>query len=286
MKSLVWLASYPKSGGELVEELFAQYQLTSGTQDDRLQWIFHSTKCASRRQAYERAAGRKGLSNQEIDELREAVQIDLSNRVRPPVLIKTHNARVQHNGFPIIRRELTLGAIYIVRNPLDVVDSVADHWGVDHDRAIAMMNDRNLTIGGPKQDLVTQYLESWSGHVTSWIDQRAFPVHVVCYEDLLARTEITFRNVLTFLGWDPDPERIERAIAETDFRRLQKREKEAGFGERSNKSTSGTFFRSGKAERWRDTLTEVQVNRVVEANADVMERFCYQTSVAARQSMD
>ncbi len=195
--------------------------------------------------------------------------------MRPPVLIKTHNARVQHNGFPIIRRELSLGAVYIVRNPLDVVDSVADHWGVDHDRAIEMMNDHNLTIGGPRQDLVTQYLDSWSGHVTSWVDQRAFPVHVVYYEELLARTEITFRNVLTFLGWDPDKKRIERAIAETDFRRLQKREQETGFQERSNKSHSGTFFRSGKADRWRETLTSSQVSRINGSHGEVMRRFGY-----------
>tara|TARA_R110002049_G_scaffold288423_1_gene470902 strand:- start:78361 stop:79221 length:861 start_codon:yes stop_codon:yes gene_type:complete len=286
MKSLVWLASYPKSGNTWMRLLFAAYQKSPDDENFELSDAYHATMSKSRRQAFERIAGKTDLTNQEIDELREAVQIDLSNRIRPPVLIKTHNARVQHNGFPIIRRELTLGAIYIVRNPLDVVDSVADHWGVDHDRAIAMMNDRKLTIGGPKQDLVTQYVESWSGHVTSWIDQRAFPVHVVCYEDLLARTEITFRNVLTFLGWDPDLERIERAIAETDFRRLQKREKEAGFGERSNKSKSGTFFRSGKAERWQETLSEDQVGRVVEAHAGVMKRFCYQAIVAARESTD
>lgn len=258
--------------------LFAAYQKSPGDESFELSDAYHATMSESRRQAFERIAGKGDLTNQEIDELREAVQIDLSNRVRPPVLIKTHNARVQHNGFPIIRRELTLGAIYIVRNPLDVVDSVADHWGVHHDRAIAMMNDRSLTIGGPKQDLVTQYLESWSGHVTSWIDQRVFPVHVVCYEDLLARTEITLRNVLTFLGWEPDRQRVERAIAETDFRRLQKREREFGFGERSKKSTSGTFFRSGKAEGWRETLNGEQINMIRSAHREVMQRFGYPTS--------
>tara|TARA_R110002049_G_scaffold288423_1_gene470897 strand:- start:74875 stop:75231 length:357 start_codon:yes stop_codon:yes gene_type:complete len=107
-------------------------------------------------------------------------------------------------------------------------------------------------------------------------------VHVICYEDLLARTEITFRNVWTFLGWDPDRERIERAIAETDFSRLQKREKEAGFGERSKKSTSGTFFRSGKAERWRETLTELQITQIATAHESVMQRFGYRSPEITR----
>lgn len=77
----------------------------------------------------------------------------------------------------------------------DKVGAIPEHLqpiltriGVDHDRAIAMMNNPNLTIGGARQDWVTQYLESWSGQVRSWGDQRAFPVHVVWYEDLLART--------------------------------------------------------------------------------------------------
>lgn len=40
---------------------------------------------------------------------------------------------MRHNGYPLLRNELTLGAIYVVRNRLDVVDSFADHMGLSID---------------------------------------------------------------------------------------------------------------------------------------------------------
>lgn len=180
--------------------MLAAYQQPADQKSFQLSEAFATTMSESRRADFERIAGKTELFNDEIDALREKVQLDLASRVRPPVLLKTHNARVRHCGYPIIRQELTLGAIYIVRNPLDVVDSVADHWGVDHGEAIRMMGNDEQTIGGPQQTFVTQYLESWSGHIASWIDQRAFPIHVVRYEDMLSTTELTFRNVLTYLA--------------------------------------------------------------------------------------
>ncbi len=41
----------------------------------------------------------------------------------------------------MIHMDLTAGAIYVVRNPLDVCLSVADHYGASVDEAIRMMND-------------------------------------------------------------------------------------------------------------------------------------------------
>ncbi len=117
---------------------------------------FRITRNESRREDYVRLSGRDDLTAADIQSLRHTVQMDLARRVRPPFLLKTHNARCVVGGVPIICDDLTLGAVYVVRNPLDVVDS-AEH--------------------------------------------AALPVHLVRYEELLAATAATLRNVLTFLGW-------------------------------------------------------------------------------------
>ncbi|TWT82494.1 hypothetical protein CA13_39570 [Planctomycetes bacterium CA13] len=174
MKRIVWLASYPKSGNTWMRMMFAAYRKPLG-ESLALREAFQTTISDSRREEFERAAGRDNLSDAEVDQLREEVQISLAKRVQPPVLVKTHNARVQRNGCPLIRRELTLGAIYIVRNPLSVVDSVADHWGCSIDEAVHMLNFSRHSIGGGKDKMVRQYLQNWSMHVLSWIDQPAFP---------------------------------------------------------------------------------------------------------------
>ena len=70
---------------------------------------------------------------------------------------------------------------------------------------------------------------------------------------------------------------VDRSPRISSTRRLQKREQVSGFGERSNKSTSGTFFRSGRAERWREVLNQTQRLAILNAHAETMRRFGYRT---------
>ena len=86
--------------------LFAAYQKDRDA-SFQLEDAFAATMSESRRSEFEKLAGKSDLTGPEIDALREAVQVNLSERVRPPVLLKTHNARVKHRGYPVIRRELT-----------------------------------------------------------------------------------------------------------------------------------------------------------------------------------
>jgi hypothetical protein len=277
MSGLVWLASYPKSGNTWMRMLLSAYQHPrhGGLQ---LTDAFQATVSESRRTLYEQLAGRIDLTPAEIDQLRQDVQVEISRTITPPVLIKTHNARIEHEGVPLIRDELTLGCVYLIRNPLDIVDSFADHLGQSIDQTIVHMNDPNYSVcGQPNSPLVAQYLDTWSRHVLSWTSQTAFPVHVVRYEDLLATTEHTLRNVLTFLGWPHDDEKIAYALAETAFENLRKQEAEKGFAEVSDQSTGGRFFRRGTAGTWSELLSEKQVADVLRAHGDTMRRYGYST---------
>ncbi len=53
--------------------LFAAYQKSPDDANFELSDAFHSTMSESRRQAFERIAGKNDLNGQEVDELREAV---------------------------------------------------------------------------------------------------------------------------------------------------------------------------------------------------------------------
>ena len=249
--------------------LFAAYRKEPGD-TVALTEAYKTTMSDSRRSEFEKIADKTELTEAEVDTLRESVQKTLAQRVQPPVLIKTHNARVRHNGVPMIRRELTLGGIYILRNPLDVVDSVADHWGCSIDQAIQMMGNDRHTIGGRQDGMIKQYLQTWSKHVLSWTEQPAFPTLIIRYEDMKAAPEMTFRNVLTFLGWKIEAIRVTAAIDETQFEKLQAREAEDGYQERSDRSLSGRFFRKGKSGDWENVLTEEQIQRIVEDHGQVM----------------
>ena len=52
--------------------------------------------------------------------------INLNNKLN---FLKTHNGNFNINNFPFTNTENTIGGIYIVRDPRDVVLSNANHFG-------------------------------------------------------------------------------------------------------------------------------------------------------------
>ena len=211
----------------------------------------------------------------EIDSLREKVQAHLASTIRPPTIFKTHNARVQRNAFPLIRAEYTKQAVYVVRNPFDIIDSLADHANISLDQSITLLNNRGHCIGGPTSELVPQYLDSWTNHVESWLSAKAFPIHIVKYEDLKATPMDAFGRLIRFLGWDFDVERLERAIQWSDIRVLRQAEISEGFDERSPVAKSQAFFRHGEVGRWRLLLNDAQISSVRNNHGEMMQKLGY-----------
>ena len=83
------------------------------------------------------------------------------------VFAKTHSAlRVLH-GVPTITPDVTAGAVYILRNPLDVVLSYADHYGLSHTDTVDAISSENLITMG-RADRAPEYLGNWSAHVRGW----------------------------------------------------------------------------------------------------------------------
>jgi hypothetical protein len=187
------------------------------------------------------------------------------------VFVKTHNAHVvdPYSG-PLITLELTAGAIYVLRNPLDIVISYSHHTGETIDESIEILNSPNAGIRNTSQNVYTLF-RSWSQHVASWT-ARAHPgLHVVRYEDMINEPEETFGRVSAFLGMKPPHERLLRAIQRCRFEELRKQEETFGFKERLH----GRFFREGRAGQWREILTEAQIQRIVDAHRPTMQRFGY-----------
>ena len=98
-------------------------------------------------------------------------------------------------------------------------------------------------------------------------------MHVICYEDLHERPEETFGSLARFLRINATDDAIARAISAASFANLKAQEQESGFVEKAE--TTQTFFRSGAVGQWKAALTDAQRERIVESNAEVMQRFGY-----------
>jgi len=274
MKSIVWLASYPKSGNTWLRVFLANY-------------IYNSEKPVPINQIHRVGIGD---SNSKAYRMVTKEVLDPTNpmqgaRIRPAVLqaivnnkadinlVKTHCENAIAYGVKLIPPELTRSAVYIMRNPLDMIVSYASHYGNTIDEAIEGIarKDNSLLGGG---DTVYQYLGTWSNHVIGWSKARKFPVLMLRYEDMLKDPHEAFDRVIHHIGLPIDRDRLERSVRFSDFKLLQEQEKKTSFVE--NSDNQDLFFRSGKSEQWKTELNEDQVAQILQDHGRVMKKFGYE----------
>ena len=274
MPGILWLASYPKSGNTWLRAYLANLfrnparpipinELPNHAYGDN--FLIH----------YEQLSGKKAaeLGPEDIARLRPKVHEWIAYSRSDTVMVKTHSACVVAGGVPLITPAATAGAIYVIRNPLDVVLSFASHYQTDVDAAIDMMCNK-LCVAPPVPGQLEQVLLDWSGHVRSWIEAREMRLHVMRYEDMTRAPYKTFAALSGFLGLPEEKQRIRRAIRFSSFEEMQKQESAAGFVE-ARPDGKAKFFRAGKAGGWRNDLTGDQVARMVEAHREIMTKFGY-----------
>ncbi len=279
MSEIVWLASYPKSGNTWMRIFLTNYRRNAESPVNVNN--IDSTPIASARHVFDDATGINSgdLTSDEIDFYRPQVYIHLANHSDETLFIKIHDAYVYlPDCRPLIPREPTQGAIYIIRNPLDVAVSYSNHNGKPVAWVIQRLNDDDQSLAKielGEDEQLRQRLLTWSNHVKSWVEEPDFPLLLIRYEDMIEKPVETFTRVVRFIGEEEDAARIQRAIEFSRFEVVQKQEQEHGFEEKPTKSAA--FFRKGKNGSWREALSEAQAKQLIDAHREVMRRFGYLT---------
>ena len=267
MNGILWLASYPKSGNTwlrvFIENLFRNS--TEPAQINDLKVVRHSDNTYA---LFEQVSGRpvRGMSDSEIHRLREPVQKYLASQPET-AFVKTHNALMLHEGRPLIDLESTAGAVYLLRNPFDLVVSFADHYRISHDDAIEAFASPHHHTKTTEQGIF-QILGGWTNHYRSWFEVNNFNPLFIRYEDMIRDPVKSFGRFMRFLGLPKNPERLKRAIRNSSFGVVERQERHAGFKERSH--VDQKFFRSGKVGGYRDILDERQIGRIIDAHGELL----------------
>jgi hypothetical protein len=176
-------------------------------------------------------------------------------------------------GHSTINFSVTAGAIYLVRNPLDVAISYAHHSGKALDFTIEQMGRKDVETSGTDKGVYEVY-GSWSQHVHSWTRMPHRALYVMRYEDMLADPAKAFGALARHLLLNPTSAQLEKAIERSSFEKLQAQEKEKGFRERPE-GADQSFFREGRAGQWKEVLTQAQIDRIVRDHGEQMQRFGY-----------
>ncbi len=276
MGKIFLLASYPKSGSTWLRALLTNYRHNAASPVSINE--LDAAPVATDRHVFDETVCLES-SDLRVDEiehyfprfLREIATGDA------PLLIKVHGAYTRNAaGEPLFPEDAIAGAVYIVRNPLDIVSSYAHHADRTVDEIIDMMaSDAHGLDLSPDRlyDQLPTKLLSWSRHVLGWLDDHGLNLHLVRYEELVAGPVSALAGVLRFLGWEVDGARVRRAVEFSDFGCLSEQERRQGFCEKQ--PSARCFFRRGTAGSWRSELSEEQVRRVVRDHGQAMERLGY-----------
>jgi len=273
---IVWLASYPKSGNTWFRCLLSALI----DQEVKLNNL-HTDGIFSSRGLFDRTfdIDSRLLSEAEVKNRMPRIIRHYAEKSTKLLFCKIHDAySYNEKGDPIIPEDVSHIAIYLIRNPLDIVASYANHMNKSIDRSIKEMNKDNGYLARQKNGLninnqFPQLMYSWSGHVRSWHDQKEIKVVTIRYEDMKQDGYQTFAKAIKAIGIQATPEQIQQAIELTEFDRIQKLEEEVGFKEKNIKSPH--FFRKGQVGGYQEELTDEQVNLIVEKHRSVMQKFGY-----------
>jgi aryl sulfotransferase len=276
--SIVWLASYPKSGNTWLRALLINYLRDAEKPADINDLRDRRTAHAASRAMFDDVVGveASALSRSMVERLRPEAYRRLAREADGSLVLKVHDAWQTGAGVELFPRDATRGVVYLVRNPLDVAVSWANHLGVAADEAVARMcaEDPVRLDSEVVTDHLPQLIGSWSDHVRSWLDASELPVLLVRYEDLHARAAEILAELAAFCGLEVDAARASKAVAYSSFGELRRQEREQGFRERPP-AARDQFFRRGEIGGWRSELPATAASTLVAAHRQTMARLGY-----------
>ncbi len=273
---IVWLASYPKSGNTWTRSFIHNLaKIKSGeTGPQSINAMQRYTVWDIAKPLYTEALGYEPTDDHrpQIAAVRHQVQQRIADSLEGAIFAKTHAALIVNRGHTTINLAVTSGAIYVLRNPLDVAISYAHHMGSSIDHAIDLMGQKGLESLMGATAIYEAY-GSWSENVLSWTRKPHPAIYIMRYEDMLADPMQAFGGLARHLLQDATPAELAEAIERSSFKRLQSQEEQMGFIEKPKEAQR--FFREGRAGQWKDVLTPAQIKTIVRDHGEQMARFGY-----------
>ena len=257
---IFWIASYPKSGNTWIRSLLSSYYYTDDgvfTGDSLLKNIGQFPekkhfKTFDYNTAVPGDTAKFWIKAQE--------QLNKDKKLR---FFKTHNFLGKIGNTQFTDEKNTLAAIYIIRDPRNVITSLKNHFEMSYEESLEfMINERKYTYDYFKKNDFSdfQFLSSWEKNYQTWINNKIFPTLIIKYENLIKQTYEEFKKIIKFVDnlIEKDNEfqktKALNALSSTSFSNLKKIENTKGFSESLDSKTKNVripFFHLGPENNWK-----------------------------------
>ena len=257
---IIWISSYPKSGNTWVRALLSSYFYSKdgNFHFDLLEQIKEFPKHSDYLNEISVSRNLAEIAKEWIPAQRK---LNLKHN-NSTFFLKTHSAICNVEGSDFTDKENSLGAIYVVRDPRNVILSLSNHFDLSIEKSLEMICNKKQIITNPTKKnryIGFTVLSDWQNHYRTWKNCKLVEVKIVKYEDLILSPKNTFISILNFINKfmqvDIDEDRIKNVLMSTEFSKLQQSENKYGFKESSNMSGfNKKFFNLGPKNDWKNLL--------------------------------
>ena len=256
---IIWLASYPKSGNTLLRSILSSYfysnngiftfenleKISQFPQTSHLMSI--GVDVDNEKEVFKNFIKAQNYINQDKENVK---------------FFKTHSSLCKMYDSDFTDLKNTLGAIYIVRDPRNVVTSLAHHFNLSLDQAADVMIDKNKLMDKTTKNCKV-FLGSWNFNYNSWknlLNQNKYLL--IKYEDLINKKKTVLLKIFKYLDslglkLNLEMTKLNKAIKTTEFENMKKKEENETFYEAIIDSKTGkrkNFFNLGPKNNWRQLL--------------------------------
>ena len=196
---IFWIASYPKSGNTWLRALISTYYFSKdGIYDENL--LKKIDQFPTRKYFLDFEYNQKIIGDTCRYWIKAQDKINKDNNLR---FFKTHNAFGKLNNYDFTNSKNSVGGIYIVRDPRNVITSLKNHYELDDDKALKWMTNKKQFVYDVEKveefgfsDF--QFISSWDMNYKSWKVQKKIPIKFIKYEDLLNETFVVSKEIIKF----------------------------------------------------------------------------------------
>ena len=228
---IIWLASYPKSGSTLVRSLLASYIFSK---DGNFNFgLLKNIKQFPDNSLFKQI----GVDiNNEKEMYKNYINSQKTFYNKDSIkFLKTQSCFVNKEGFRFTDGHNTLGVIYIVRDPRNIVTSFTHHFQQTPKQSLESLLSHQY-LGEKSEKHALTYVGSWKYHYNSWkVFENYNRYLLIRYEDLISDTEQTFLKILKFVShlgkkkFTLDTDKFRNSLNTTQFDKMQKLEASESF---------------------------------------------------------
>ena len=165
---IIWISSYPKSGNTWVRAFLSTYL-------DSTDGKFNFSLLDKIGEFPDHNILNKFMDTKDFYNLSEVSKYwikvqEFINLNKELTFLKTHSSLCNINGNKFTNSDNTLAIVHIVRDPRNIVLSMANHFEITQEESYEIISDKMYIIYPKRnnQPIPSTLISSWSNHYLSW----------------------------------------------------------------------------------------------------------------------